>query len=32
MEADDFSYRLLAGVLVWPFGELQAETVTEVML
>jgi hypothetical protein len=32
VDADDFSYGLLPGVLVWTFGESEAEAVAEVVL
>ena len=32
VDADDFSYRPFPRVLVWPFGEREAETVAEVVL
>jgi hypothetical protein len=32
VDTDDFSYRSFPRVLVWPFGELDAEAVAEVLL
>ena len=32
VDADDFSHRLLSGVLVRPFGESEAEAIAEVVL